>query len=77
MVAGAVDLTRSAYVAMRSVGVDAVRLEDGFWKPRLEINRTVTIPAQLRHCYETGRVDNFRRAAGKDRRRIQGSVPVR
>ena len=42
----------------------SVSLEDGFWLPRLEINRTVSIPAVFRKCEESGRVDNFRRAAG-------------
>ena len=41
-----------------------VKLEDEFWAPRLEINRAVTIPYLLRMDEETGRVDNFRIAAG-------------
>ncbi|HET6485124.1 MAG TPA: glycoside hydrolase family 127 protein [Spirochaetia bacterium] len=40
----------------------AVTLRDRFWAPRLETNRTVTIPSVLRKCEESGRVDNFRRA---------------
>jgi DUF1680 family protein len=32
--------------------------------PRLRINRDVTLPAQHRYLEETGRLDNFRRAAG-------------
>jgi DUF1680 family protein len=47
------------------VPVDAVTLDDAFWAPRLRRNREVTIPAQHRHLEETGRLDNFRRAAGK------------
>jgi len=42
-----------------------VRLTDGFWAPRLEVNRTVTIPHLARQNEETGRVDNFRKAAGR------------
>ena len=75
MAAGPIELGRSPYVALRPVDMDSVRLEDSFWKPRLEINRTVTIPAQLRHCYETGRVDNFRRAAGKIGGEFKGLYP--
>jgi len=45
--------------------VDAVRLNDRFWAPRLRINREVTVPSQYQHLEETGRIDNFRRAAGK------------
>jgi hypothetical protein len=37
----------------------AVRLTDAFWAPRLETNRTVTIPAIFKKCEETGRIDNF------------------
>jgi DUF1680 family protein len=43
----------------------AVRLTDSFWQPRLEINRTVTLPFVLRQCAETGRTDNFAKAAGR------------
>ncbi len=42
----------------------AVRLTDAFWAPRIETNRTVTIPAILRKCEETGRIDNFAIAGG-------------
>ncbi len=40
-----------------------VKLEDAFWAPRLETNRTVSVPYALRMNEETGRVDNFRKAA--------------
>ena len=36
-----------------------VRLTDDFWRPRLETNRTVTIPFLWKKNEETGRVDNF------------------
>lgn len=41
----------------------AVHVEDVFWAPRIETNRTVTIPFAFKKCEETGRVDNFVRAA--------------
>jgi len=41
-----------------------VHLTDDFWAPRLEINRTVTIPHLARQNEDTGRIDNFRKAAG-------------
>ncbi|HEY7700565.1 MAG TPA: beta-L-arabinofuranosidase domain-containing protein, partial [Vicinamibacteria bacterium] len=41
-----------------------MKLKDSFWRPRLRTNRTVTIPHILRQNEETGRVDNFRKAAG-------------
>ncbi len=46
----------------------AVALADRLWVPRLETNRAVTIPAVFRKCEESGRVDNFRKAA----RRMEG-----
>lgn len=40
-----------------------VRLNDVFWAPRLETNRTVTIPHNLAQNETTGRVRNFELAA--------------
>ena len=48
---------------LRPVPFTDVVLTDAFWAPRLETNRTVTIPYALRMIEETGRVDNFRKAA--------------
>lgn len=42
----------------------AVRFEGGFWGPRLETNRVVTIPYDFAKCEETGRLDNFAVAGG-------------
>lgn len=60
-----VDTRRSAHAALRPVPVSCVVLTDHFWAPRLERNRTLTIPGQLAHCEATGRIQNFQRAAGK------------
>jgi hypothetical protein len=43
-----------------------VKLKDNFWLPRIETNRTVTIPASFEHCESTGRVKNFIMAAKKE-----------
>jgi DUF1680 family protein len=48
----------------RPVPAHQVHFSDTFWQPRLETNRTVTIPFSLQMCAETGRVENFRIAAG-------------
>lgn len=37
----------------------AVAVKDAFWSPRIETNRTVTIPYAFKQCEETGRVRNF------------------
>jgi hypothetical protein len=59
-----VDTTHSPYARLRPVGVAAVRVHDDFWRPRLDRNRTETIPAQHRQCESTGALLNFQRAAG-------------
>ena len=41
----------------------AVRVDDGFWLPRMETNRRVTLESDIRKCEETGRIDNFAKAA--------------
>ncbi|HEY3742004.1 MAG TPA: beta-L-arabinofuranosidase domain-containing protein, partial [Bryobacteraceae bacterium] len=41
----------------------AVHVTDHFWAPKIEINRTVTIPFAFEKEEETGRVNNFIRAA--------------
>ena len=53
----------------------SVTLQDRFWLPRLETNRTVTIPAVFRKCEESGRIDNFRRAAGILKGPYVGKMP--
>jgi uncharacterized protein len=48
---------------VQPVPFTAVHLDDVFWAPRIETNRKVTIPFAFHKCEETGRVDNFVRAA--------------
>ena len=50
---------------IQSVNFTQVKLSDNFWLPRIEINRTVTIPASFERCESTGRVKNFTMAAAK------------
>src|SRR5579872_5124882 len=45
------------------VAFTKVQLTDSFWAPRIERNRTVTIPASFARCESTGRVQNFVMAA--------------
>jgi hypothetical protein len=46
-----------AAAALRPVPLTSVRLTDRFWSPRIEVNRTVTLPAQYQQCEQTGRVE--------------------
>ncbi len=48
---------------VRPVPFTQVKLNDEFWSPRLETIRTKSIPYAFRMNEETGRVDNFRKAA--------------
>ena len=43
----------------------AVQLDDLFWSPRIETNRTVTVPYDFQKCEETDRISNFEKAAGQ------------
>ncbi len=40
-----------------------VHLNDVFWTPRIETNRTVSIPSAFKECERNGRFDNFALAA--------------
>ena len=48
---------------VRPVPFTAVHFTDAFWLPRIETNRTVSIPFALQKCEETKRVYHFERAA--------------
>jgi hypothetical protein len=67
-----VDTSRSPYARLKPVPLTAVTLSDDFWAPRLRLNREATLPSQYRLLEETGRIDNFRRAAGKKELPFQG-----
>lgn len=47
----------------QGVAFNQVKLNDAFWLPRVETNRTATIPSSFKKCEETGRVQNFINAA--------------
>lgn len=53
----------------------AVKLTDAFWAPRIETNRTVTIPYAFEQCEKTGRIDNFAIAGGLMEGEHKGSFP--
>jgi DUF1680 family protein len=54
------------------VPFNEVQVRDGFWTPRLEINRTVTIPYCFEKCEETDRISNFEKAAGLKQGKHEG-----
>jgi DUF1680 family protein len=67
-----VDTSASRFARLRPVPLSGVTLADPFWGPRLRALREVTLPTQHRLLEETGRIDNFRRAAGKVQIPFQG-----
>jgi len=51
-------------IGLRAVPFTQVRVEDEFWAPRIRINREKVLPHNFRLCQETGRINNFCKAAG-------------
>lgn len=51
---------------IQSIPFTKVTITDNFWLPRINTNRTVTIPASFARCESTGRVKNFIMAAKKE-----------
>ncbi len=47
----------------QGIPFNQVKLTDAFWTPRVETNRTATIPVSFQKCEETCRVKNFQNAA--------------
>lgn len=47
----------------RPVPFTQVHFSDSFWLPRMETNRTATIPFAFRQCEDTSRIENFKIAA--------------
>jgi len=78
-------LASSAALAVAPAGADgevrkldpvpysSVRLEDAFWAPRIERNRTITIRAALAECRKAGNLSNFEIAAGLAEGGLRGS----
>jgi uncharacterized protein len=44
----------------KPVSFKSVEIADAFWRPKIEVNRTVTIPIEYEQCKSTGRIDAFR-----------------
>ncbi|MBV7331674.1 glycoside hydrolase family 127 protein [Chloroflexi bacterium TSY] len=57
-------MTNSTQYQLTTVPFTNVTFNDAFWAPRLETNRTVTLPYNFKKCEETGRISNFTKAAG-------------
>lgn len=62
-------------VPIREVPFTQVHIQDRFWSPRIETNRTVSIPSAFRECEKNGRFDNFAIAAGLMKGEHRGDFP--
>lgn len=60
---------------IQGVPFNEVKINDHFWLPKIETNRTVTIPASFAKCEEMGRMDNFLIAGGKMAGPVKGKMP--
>ena len=54
------------------VPFERVSISEGFWSRRIDTNRAVTARVCLEQCEKTGRIDNFRRAAGRKEGAFEG-----
>ena len=52
--------------SIKPVPLTSVEVDDRFWEPKREINRTVTIPHIMSENEVTGRVENFLKAAHQE-----------
>jgi len=55
-----------------SPALNEVSINDNFWTPLIERNRTETIPYAFGKCEETGRIDNFAIAGGLKKGKFTG-----
>lgn len=60
---------------LQTVPFTAVHINDQFWAPKIETNRTVSIPSAFHQCEINGRIDNFALAGGKIKGEHKGDFP--
>jgi len=56
----------------RAAALTDVKVTGGFWLPRLETNRLVTVKTDFRKCEETGRIANFEKAGRREKGGFKG-----
>ena len=57
---------------LTAVPVTEVEFTDQFWAPRIEVNRTTTLPQCFHHCEVTHRIRNFEVAGGLTAGQFEG-----
>ncbi|RLG43467.1 MAG: glycoside hydrolase family 127 protein, partial [Thermoproteota archaeon] len=73
MVTLLVNTLESPWARLKPIPIEHVKIIDKFWAPRLKTLREETLPSQYNLMEETGRIDNFRRAAGKIKGPFRGA----
>lgn len=58
-------LFAQSYYPYQGIAFNKVHLNDNFWLPKIEINRTETIPWSFHQSKITGRIKNFEQAAAR------------
>ncbi len=66
---------KHAEYPITGVPFSKVKVNDNFWLPKIETNRTATIPASFQKCEEMGRLENFLIAGGKMEGIVRGDMP--
>src|SRR5512147_2816944 len=69
-----VDVARSPHARLAPVPISAVTLEGGLWGARYRTDLQASLLQQWERLEATGRLDNFRRVAGKSDAPFQGRV---
>jgi DUF1680 family protein len=71
---GILNLARSPHAKLQNIPVHAVTLHEGFWHSRRITNVQSSIPSMGKLLESHGRMDNFRRLAGKSNALQRGPV---
>ena len=72
--AGIIATRNSPFAKLKSVPVQAVTIEPGFWSKRRAINAASSIPSMRQELLDHGRMDNFLRLSGKSQAPQRGPV---
>ena len=72
--AGVIDLNRSPHAKLKTVPVNAVTIQDGFWSKRRRTNVDSSIPSMHDELLAHGRMDNFLRLEDRSSQPQKGPV---
>src|ERR1022692_893217 len=71
---GVIDLSRSPFAKLKTLPIEAVVIQEGFWSKRRKTYLTASIPSMHDELIAHGRMDNFLRLAGKSSAPQRGPV---